>query len=169
MAAELRPWDRRDTESAIAFKAFACYRNMGDDRSLEKTGKVLGKHPDQLAKWSSRHEWVKRAAAFDTEAAARAAVVVLDDATEARIRQARLGRQLQDAAAEAIAKSPDDQRTAGWAVQAAKTGAELERAALGMTDKRVTIEGTVDHVVKVTWPDDVRRALDDDPDDADDA
>lgn len=160
MAARLAPWDRRPDESAVAYEAFAAYRDMGPTRKLEAVSTALHKSVPLLGRWSARHEWVARAAAFDTEAARRAGLASLDDHTEARIRQARLGRMLQDAAADAIANAPDDQRTAGWAVQAAKTGAELERAALGMTDKRLEVKAKLNAALAVRWPEDLRAMVD---------
>jgi hypothetical protein len=56
---------RRPGESAKAFAAFEVYRDMGPDRSIQKVGKQLAKNPKTLARHSKRHEWVKRAAAFD--------------------------------------------------------------------------------------------------------
>lgn len=160
MAARLAPWDRRPDESAVAYEAFAAYRDMGPARSQESVSEALSKSRQLLSRWAARFDWVARAAAFDTEAARRAGLASLDDHTEARIRQARLGRMLQDAAADAIANAPDDQRTAGWAVQAAKTGAELERAALGMTDKRLEVKAKLNAALAVRWPEDLRAMVD---------
>lgn len=160
MAAKLAAWDRRDSESAPAFEAFVAYRDMGVGRSVARVSKEHGKSIATVTKWCSRHDWVARAAAYDTEAARRAGLAALGDATEARIRQARLGRQLQDAAADAIARAPDDQRTAGWAVQAAKAGAEMERAALGLTDKRVEVNAKIKAQLIVAWPEEVRALVD---------
>lgn len=72
------PWDRRDTETAKAYNAFVVYRALGSGRSLAqaalelyggsgKDGAKAGrpKNLSTVEKWSSRHDWPARAAAWD--------------------------------------------------------------------------------------------------------
>ena len=58
-------WDKRPTESAVAFEAFTEYRNFGVKRSLDKVAKKLGKSNQLMSRWSRQHEWVARSAAWD--------------------------------------------------------------------------------------------------------
>jgi hypothetical protein len=65
----LQPWDKRQSENPRAFQMFVMYRDMGPTRSLRK----LAEDPAtlmafrQIAIYSSQHNWVDRAAAWDAE------------------------------------------------------------------------------------------------------
>jgi hypothetical protein len=63
-------WEKRDDETGKAFESFCIYRDMlPSKRSLEKTCQQLGKtwesYHTSISIWSSQHNWVKRAAAWD--------------------------------------------------------------------------------------------------------
>jgi len=63
-------WQRQRNETAIAYKAFGVYRDMGAERSLSKVREKLGRksgYERQLQEWSSQHSWVERAAAYDRQ------------------------------------------------------------------------------------------------------
>lgn len=62
-----RPFDRRPGESNAAFQAFAAYRDAGLDRSIEAVAESLSKSGSLCRRWSARHEWVARVAAWDVE------------------------------------------------------------------------------------------------------
>jgi len=75
-APQLNPFDRRPNETDPAWKAFQCYRNMGEGRTLDKAREKLGRRPGymrQLEEWSSGHEWVNRVRAWDDAEAAQLA------------------------------------------------------------------------------------------------
>lgn len=77
VARPLNSFDRRRDETDPAWKAFLCYRNMGEERTLDKARIALGRRPGYMRvieEWSSRHEWVSRVRAWD-EAEARRKVV----------------------------------------------------------------------------------------------
>ncbi len=62
--------ERRRDESPQAFKAFVVYRDLGAHRSIDSAWRELtrrkrGEAPGHWSKWSSRHAWVNRAAAYD--------------------------------------------------------------------------------------------------------
>lgn len=62
-------WDRQDDESPKAHAAFVQYRDLGVERSIDKTRIRLGKtagYARHLETWSSQYRWVERAAAWDT-------------------------------------------------------------------------------------------------------
>lgn len=61
---------KREGESSKAFQAFAAYRDLGPCRSLPKVCEALGKkqgYVKQLERWSSKYDWVARAAEWDAE------------------------------------------------------------------------------------------------------
>ncbi len=61
------PWDRLPDESDVAWEAFTVYLTMGPNRSIAKTGQVLGKNLVTLGDWSKKHSWVMRVSAYETE------------------------------------------------------------------------------------------------------
>lgn len=62
---ETEPWERRTGESGPAFAAFSEYCEMGDARSIRSVAAKIGKSTTLIGGWSSRHEWVERARAYD--------------------------------------------------------------------------------------------------------
>jgi hypothetical protein len=69
------PWEQQPGESAKAFRAFACYRDLGARRSLDEVCRQLyptqtGRKRDATGRaqvWSTTHQWVARARAWDAE------------------------------------------------------------------------------------------------------
>lgn len=66
-------WERQELETAKAYAAFCCYRDLGKCRSLEKVSQELTKSVSLIRRWSSDWNWVKRSEAYDAhqELAAR--------------------------------------------------------------------------------------------------
>ncbi|WP_328902302.1 hypothetical protein OHR86_22435 [Streptomyces sp. NBC_00441] len=60
-------WERRDGETEPAFEAFRVYRDMGAVRTTRGVAQVLGKSAQLIGRWSSTHDWVARARAFDNQ------------------------------------------------------------------------------------------------------
>jgi hypothetical protein len=60
-------WLRRPDESDSAFRAFACYRDLGARRSLRAVAQELGKSGSLISRWSAEHEWRSRVRAWDAE------------------------------------------------------------------------------------------------------
>jgi len=61
-------WERQKDESNKAYHTFCIYRDMGPNRSLEKTRQKIGKPAGYirwLHTWSSKYDWVTRAQAYD--------------------------------------------------------------------------------------------------------
>lgn len=67
MAKSAEAWERRAGESAAAWEAFACYRDLGLSRSLGKVASTLAKGRSLIERWSVAHQWVLRAEAWDRE------------------------------------------------------------------------------------------------------
>lgn len=61
------PWVRRPGETMKAYEAFRTYMLLGKDRSLKRATEELGlKGISNLGNWSTEHEWVERATAYDS-------------------------------------------------------------------------------------------------------
>ena len=89
--AERGPWERARDESTKAHAAFVLYRDLGPDRSLRAAASQLGKSERLLKRWSSRHRWQDRLAAWEERQQAHAeesSRQARDDARERRIRNA---------------------------------------------------------------------------------
>ena len=62
-----RPWDRRADESDPAYEAFAAYLDVGSlrDAYRQRSGKAQATSaPGAWTGWSTKHNWVRRRAAF---------------------------------------------------------------------------------------------------------
>jgi hypothetical protein len=58
-------FERRENETVKAFTAFTTYLGMGAQRSLEAVRLKLGKSKALIERWSVRHQWVERTAAYE--------------------------------------------------------------------------------------------------------
>jgi hypothetical protein len=67
MADSAEAWERQSNESAAAWEAFACYRDLGLSRSISKVADRLAKSRTLIERWSKAHRWVLRAEAWDRE------------------------------------------------------------------------------------------------------
>lgn len=89
------PWERRENETNKAYDVFCVYRDMGAQRSLAKATQALGKpagYVGQLERWSSQHDWVARAEAYDAHLRQQHEAVLRQEFEEDR-KQARAIRQ----------------------------------------------------------------------------
>lgn len=90
------PYSKKTDETPEAFEAFAAYRDSGTGRSIRAVGETLGKSEALMSRWSSRHNWVKRAHAFDAERDRRQRLVDLGEADKMRRRHIKIALDLQD-------------------------------------------------------------------------
>lgn len=61
----LHTWDRQPTERDKAWKAFVVYRDLGVDRTLREAAKAVGLTLGHCGRWSSQHQWKRRAEDMD--------------------------------------------------------------------------------------------------------
>lgn len=130
-------WHKVDTESEQAYAAFLAYAELGERRSLAAANARVTKPgssargPGRCAKWSKDHDWVERAAAFDTheimaridarqEVLDRARQIFIDSAVSAAERLVRIATGFEGV-------DPD---TAAGRVQLAAIKDVLDRAGL---------------------------------------
>lgn len=125
-------WERLPDEGSKAFEAFAIYRDMGlKERSIAKVSKQLGKSKALMDRWSSRYQWVERAAAWDKEQDRVAREAQLEDIKKMRKRHADLATAMLAKAAKALLRIPDDEIKAGDLSRMVETATKLERISRG--------------------------------------
>jgi hypothetical protein len=62
------PYDRLPEETAMAFRAFALYRNMGESRSFREVSRILElKGSRHLKIWAAKYHWEARCKTFDND------------------------------------------------------------------------------------------------------
>ncbi len=89
-AEHVMPWERQQDESTPAWQAFEMYRNMGAERSTGKVQRTVGKSKRLIDGWSSKHDWVRRVAAWDREQDRIARKAQLDGIREMNKRHAKI-------------------------------------------------------------------------------
>jgi hypothetical protein len=146
------PAERQTGETAVAFEAFRTYLEMGPSRSLAKVGRALGKSKTLMDRWSKRHAWQTRVAAFEAVATRAADDAHMDAIARRSKRQAEVAqlhgeasltvarevlRRLADpeAAAVALEKVPLDEllRISASMGRMHNRAVVTERLALGLT------------------------------------
>lgn len=108
-------FERQRGEGEKAWSAFVEYLELGRDRSLAKLAHELGRKPSykrHLERWSSAHNWVARAAAWDEH-----------QRQERRRENAQLAEEAQAAAYDALGEALDE--LAGLACHSEKPGVRL--------------------------------------------
>lgn len=80
---------RLPNETQKAYAAFRAYINLGDDRSLTKLGRKLGKTAAHLGEWSTKYNWLARVALHHSEQAQ----LQLEADEKAALERARLREQ----------------------------------------------------------------------------
>ena len=130
---EIEPelWDRQPDETARAFEAFVVYRDLGANRSIRKTGEKLSKNCTTLAEWSSKYDWVKRAAAWDAEQDRIARNEMLAEMAATRKRQRKQAQRMQEKGMELLENIAIGDAKLSEVVSLLKVGMEQERVAIG--------------------------------------
>lgn len=128
---EPEPWERQFDESAQAFEAFACYRDMGAARSTAKVSRVLCKSVSLMNRWSAEHDWVKRVAAWDAEKDRVARETQIKDIIEMRQRHAAIAKKMMDTADHALEHIRPDEVSTNEIARLVEIASKLERIARG--------------------------------------
>ena len=132
-----KPWERQDGESVKAFEAFCTYRDMGSERSLQKTGQALGKSKVLMENWSSKFSWVDRVTAWDDEQDRIARKEQINDIKKMRKRHADLATAMLVKAAKALAKIPESEIKASDVSRMVEVASRLEQKSRGDTTDAV--------------------------------
>ena len=125
-------WEQQPKETPEAYEAFKVYRAMEPtDRSLAKVGKELGKSTALMERWSAKHKWGERVAAWDAEADRQAAQKQLKDIANARVRQRKQAVKMQLKALQLLESINQGDAKLSEIVSLMKLGMEQERICLG--------------------------------------
>lgn len=130
-----RPWEKRISESVKAFEAFACYRDMGPDRSTAKVARELGKTKALMDRWSGRHGWQRRIDAYERyiderrmNVAAKKREAMIKRHDQAGKAMVALGKQGIDELRKALKKAKRKRKMSPRDIAAlVKVGVQIER------------------------------------------
>ena len=125
------PWERQPGETARAYEAFAVYRDLGPDRSINKTARALDKNRTTIGEWSAKYDWVKRTEAWDAEQDRIARQSQIDEIKKMRKRHADLATAMLVKATKALRSIPEDEIKAGDVSRMVDIAAKLERISRG--------------------------------------
>lgn len=148
------PWERNQ-ESPEAWAAFVQYRDAGAERSVRSVARALDKSATLIAKWSVKHHWVDRVAAWDAHCDEQNRKAMDKARAKMAADQAKAGRATWEKALEEILKrAPSDARWQDLVALLAQ-GVKIERLALGESTEatRAEVSGPNGSPVKVvtTW------------------
>lgn len=82
-------------ETALAFEAFAIYRDTGPGRSVRAVAEKMGKDQALLERWCTVHAWVRRSRSYDADLDRRKQLVDLREVESMRKRQIQISLKLQ--------------------------------------------------------------------------
>lgn len=157
-----RPWERRKGETARAFEGFQAYRDMGSERGLRKVAEKIGTHQRSVERWSSQHDWVARAEAWDRHLDRKKREKMVEEVEKMAERHAKRAQlnieavsQISQAIIKKIRNDPDalEEYSVGTLVDMlGRVGylfqqfAQVERLARGEATERVetSLEGSVE-------------------------
>lgn len=124
------PWERQHDETPPAYAALRAYLDQGTSRSVTKVAEELDKARSLVGRWSSRHRWVPRAAAWDSHLTA----AYVAEAREARRtlahRHVAIAQEALEKVAAAVAAVDAGRLTVPELVRLWDIAARTEREAL---------------------------------------
>lgn len=133
--AKKKVWERLEKETPKQYEAFCTYRDMGTNRSIRAVAEKLGKSEQLMSRWSSKNNWVFRAAEWDDEQERNEREIAQKEMEKEirlmRKRQAETGKYMQVKAMKALSKLPIEDMKAGEISKLIDVGAKLERTARG--------------------------------------
>ena len=131
-------YERLPGESPRTFATFCVYRDQRPLlRSVRKVAAELQRNPTTVFEWSSRWQWVRRAAAWDAEVDRTARQAKLDEIADANRRHVRVAAEMLERAAGAMDKSARKLATSPHALaEWAQVAVKVERDALGIDQEQ---------------------------------
>ena len=160
---DLKPWERQPGETPKQWEAFALYRDMGAERSIQKVADALGKTKPNLGVWSRENHWVDRVTAWDAEVDRLNRLQQIKDIKKMRKNHATVASAMIVKAAQALNKIPVDDIKASDVSKMVEVASKLERISRG--DVGDVIEnrdgGQAANAVQIYLPENHRQDEDD--------
>lgn len=129
-------WEQQVGETAVAFEAFAMYRNLEpSNRSIRDVAKTLDKSATLIGRWSSTHNWIQRCLAYDSEQDRKFRSVIASQRRRMAERQVRTSALAQSKVAEFLINLNWDDLSPTEAARWYEVAVKVERQALGEPDK----------------------------------
>ena len=160
----IEPWERQDGETPKQFQAFVIYRDLGEERTLLKVSKELGKSKTLMDRWSSANSWVERAAAWDREQDRLARQEQIKDIKKMRKRHADTAKSMMALAVKGISKMIDpitkelrEDLKPNDIARLVEVASKLERISMGDTSEVIEErQGEAINAVQIYVPDNNR-------------
>ena len=124
-------WEMQESDTPKAWEAFVAYRDMGSERSIQKVAKALSKSEALIKRWSAKHDWVVRAAAWDSEQDRLLRAEMRRGIGQMRKRHADLAVKILEKAAAALEMIPPDEVKASDVGRMVDVATKLERISRG--------------------------------------
>ena len=128
--AKVQPWERQPGETEKQFEAFAIYRDLGSERSVNEVCKRLSKSRTLISKWSSQNQWVSRATAYDNDLQRQAHRKARKQAADTKKRHVQIAMSLEKKALEALNLLKPEEMTARDIKETLRLAIEIERKIL---------------------------------------
>lgn len=135
MSDQQYPWTRRPDETSPAYEAFRIYMNAGPARSLSNVAETLGgNRRSAINKWSANHEWVVRAAAYDSYLTTAQVDGMADQVSQVRNKHLDVASRLLDHLLDNMAQwAPGEDPSIRWTT-AFSAAAKVQQTALTLKD-----------------------------------
>lgn len=128
---EAELWERQPGETPKQWEAFALYRDMGAERSIQKVADALGKTKPNLGVWSRNNHWVERVTAWDAEVDRLNRLQQVKDIKKMRKNHATVASAMIVKAAQALNKIPIEEIRASDVSKMVDVASKLERISRG--------------------------------------
>ncbi|MBU0846662.1 hypothetical protein KKH23_05680 [Patescibacteria group bacterium] len=139
---ELKSWDKRESESDMAYEAFCCFRDIGFARTMKDATALFNRlyaptkaessRSGSFSYWSKEYDWNTRCAAWDAEQRSRRDTVSQDVLDEMAQRHLRMLREVQERGFKYLQENEFD--TAAAALRALTQTMPMEQKLVGIPD-----------------------------------
>lgn len=129
--AEARPWEMQPSDTPKSWEAFQVYRDLGKARSLKKVAEQLQKSETIIGRWSGKHNWQERIAAWEAEQDRLIRIELTKDIGAMRKRHVDIASAMLVKSARALQKIPDDEIKASDVSRMIEVATKLERISRG--------------------------------------
>ena len=151
-------WDQQSDETARAYSAFRCYRDMFPiERSVSQVAQQLRRSRTLICRWSAKHSWVDRCRAFDAHVQQSELEELQAARRDMRRRHVAIARVLFKKCAEGISVLRQRKVSPAALARLTEIAADLERRALGESRDDEPVAAVSIIVRKRTAEDDKNR------------